>query len=525
MAKPTKRGKRPHKRGGDDNASRNARSSRGFRKGVDEREEARNDVSWYSRNPSLLVAAASIPYPNRPGMTIRDVATTNVYSTPGKLLTTTIPGILTLDWFPTLGSSLSSLDPASVAGKEFYGRVRAAYSGQLDADAPDYIVYVAALDSIFAYIGWLKRVYRAISTYSIENFMVPDALLQAMGFSTNEIQQLRGDKTRLWQYINELILKSRKFKCPAVMDLFNRHYWMSDNVYADAPSPKAQLYVFNMAGVFKAAQVAEASTGDMVWGLQTTVLPTYTTITGNIVDALYDFGQSLIAALDEWDDAYTISGYLMRAFESVPSFSVAELQQGEIITPQFVPEVLTQIENSRTLYAPTRYTDANLVSLASQLVVTQRVSDNAVISKLEATIAFTATGDSVTPDLYYKELCDIRPMLSSRNDSPTVADTVIASRLHSYTKAAPTTTANSYKLEITCGTEIPIRWRLVTSDDDGVISSDVVRPWITVDSASSIGGSGNTRFTSAGIVAALSMEQFDWHPFLVAVCSNGSGRP
>lgn len=493
------------------------------RKGCDERPDGRdgykggslNDLSWYSRNPLLLQSSAMLPYPNRPGMPVSlangvqagSLRTGNMY----------IPGVLALNWVPSFGRSNYPTDPASIAGKEFYGRVRAAFSGSLDADAPDYVVYIGALDSIFTYLGWLKRVYRALTSYTPDNFMLPDGILQASGFNTTQAEQLRQNKTKLWQYINELILMSRKFKCPAVMDLFNRHYWMSDNIYADADSASSQLYMFCLQGVYKLTQLKEAATEEMVAGLQMNALPTLTMkASDDPVEVLYQFGLGLIQALDAWDDAYTISGYLQRAFQDAPTFAVAELLQSELLTASYVPEVLAQIENSRTCFMPDwpSMSDSDRATALSALQVTQRVSDNSVVTANALTTSGSVTGSVLTilPNM-------VSHFLSQRSSLPTVADNVIASRLHIITE--PTTqTASPYTFNFTCGTELLLDYALIE------VSSMWKSLWtmhfqsvIILDSKI-----GTTAFNTQNVIPVMTMSQFDWHPLCV-VASNQTNSP
>lgn len=467
-----------------------------------------NDISWYSRYPNLLAAAGSFPYPYRPGMQMDFIGVTNE----AIKNTYTVPGILSLSWTPSIGASSNTLDPASIVGQEVYAKVRAAYSGKLDADAPDYVVYLAALDSIFTYIGWLKRVYRAVSIYTPDNYMLPDALLYSFGFTQPAVRQsLRENKTQLWQLINELIYKSRKYRCPAVMDLFNRHYWMSDNVYVDSASPRAQMYVFNLIGVYKVTLNPIEGSTDTAQGLTPTPIPVTLATGKNMAETLYAFGESLIQALDDWDDAYTISGYLTKAYEGTGSFAVAELLQGETIEAQYVPEVLSQIENSRTVIVPGFIpTTTQLSSYMQQLTVTQNVLTNAVISNMTFGASVGADGmNAVQGGL------KLKPFLSIRNPMPSVADTVIASRLHAYTSVVLKSNPADATVTITAGTEVPWLWSYVYLNASGQPTS-VSMPQLVLNNFPG-GTDGSGTVSSGSLFQSMSVEAFDWHPFIVAV--------
>lgn len=480
---------------------------------VNRREAASNDVSWYSRNPQLLVAAGQIPYPYRPGMLMPYWEADPAPTTATKQ-SYAIPGIMSLSWVPSFGNSNSTTDPISVVGKEIYARVRAAYSGQLDADAPDYVVYIGALDGVFTYLAWLKRVYRTVSLYTPENYLFPDQMLAAYGFTNARVrQQLTTQKTLLWQLINELILMSRKYRCPAVMDLFNRHYWMSDNVYSDAPSPRAQLYVYNPGAVFKVTEVPVSGGTDMVQGLRLTAIPHTAAANSTIVETLYNYGLGLIQALDAWDDAYTISGYLMRAYDGVPSFTVAELEQNEMLTSAYEPEVLAQIENFRSVEAYGVSGSNTLTALIDSMVVTQRLSDNAVVCNASYTLSNYAQKVLVDQNVAVKDLINVH------TDAPTVADTVIATRMHAVTRFSMSGTTLNAVIE--AGTEIPYGMAVHTySFTDVKVASDVSMPQYIFANYPTTGSGDFGMYSSGDVVLALQLDQFDWHPFVYVFSGN-----
>lgn len=457
-----------------------------------------NDISWYSRYPNLLIAAGQFPFPNRPGMEIPfNSVTVNSKVYPRSFR---IPGILSMDWIPSVGTSNLATDPASVAAKEIYSRVRAAFSGSLDADAPDYIVYLMSLDSIFSYIAWLKRLYRVLVAWTPENYVLPDGVLAAMGLTSEDVLELRSDRTHLWQAINELVLQSRKFTCPAFMDLFNRHYWMSDNVYTDEASLNSQFYMFNLRAVYQYAEVtlADGSTNKGA-GLIMKPLPRGTTTSALTVDTLYTFGRALIDALVAWDDSYTISGYLKRAYEGNPMFYVDEIAANDALVPVYVPEVLAQIENSRTIPG-----GDNIYSWDG-FKVSQNPLTNAVVSNpqypcsnhIQIEMGQISRGGYLTA-----------PTLSIRSDAPTVADNVVASRLlavvTSYT--TPSNLEGDYLCVVEAGTEIPLSWRMYK----GLRNVGDSTGYFPIPSTPVYSDKDTITFTPD----MLAMEQFDWHPFV-----------
>lgn len=429
----------------------------------DKRLSPLNDFSWYNRNPYLTVAAGSLPYPYRPGMAV-DIGE----STSTKFQNAYVPGVMSLAWIPTIGQARYATDPAAIAGKEIYAQVRNSFSGSLDADAPDFIIYFLALDSIFSYIGSLKRIYRVLTTYTPMNYDIPDRLLRGLGITQPD--SWRANRMTLFQYINELVGMTKKFKCPAVFDLFNRHYWMNDNVYADSPSANAQMYCFRQHAFYKFTMLdtpESVSAGGV--SLNT---PTLTT-----VEAAFTFGKGLIDALAGSDDAYTISGYLTRAYEGKPIFGVDEIGLNEPFNPVYVPEVLAQIENSMSVQS------FGSVSLES-FSVSQDPKANALISVPKViNVVENEAG--------------VKPFISIRSDTPTVQDTVEATRLKAY--VAPDGS-------ITCGTECPMVWTLYMN---GWMNKTVSQTRVWDATTMQVADIGPELAAAATWLAA---EQFDWHP-------------
>lgn len=482
-----------------------------------------NDLSWYNRYPELLAAAGAIPYPYRPGMTMPTAGQFDTTVPGGGSIslkgTTIIPGVLAIDWLPSVGIANDVTDPASVVCKEMYARVRANFSGDLSVDAPDFLMYVMALDSVFAFIAHAKRIYRCVSLYTPQNYVFPDVMLHALGCNSAFITDAVANKTKFWGQINELVYQSRKFTCPATMDIFNRHYWMSDNIYADSPEANAQFYAFRMAGLFKFEELPLANDPNTrASGLHCVKLPVF-----NSVDEMFAFARGLIDALVAWDEAYTINGYLLKAYQDTPSFVVQTLQQDEVLVPVYVPEVLSQIENCTPpdfmtgfslqtnygqFYNPNAASTAELTTdIFSGMNVTQNVITNSVVANPRFMVAASASSEQITAAGRYNNL----PMMSIRSIVPTVADSVIASRMKAHVGNATYRTfqqRNVVEMAVIGGTEIPMMFVMYLRPDDAGsmnVASRMMRvntPDIDYDTTETVDG---------GILA---ITQFDWHPLI-----------
>lgn len=447
-------------------------------------------MSWYSRNPALLAAAASVSFPYRPGMFVD-------WANPSKegfnVMRQAIPGIAVLEWVPTFGRSQNATDPASVVGKEMFAKVREKFSGSIDADAPDFVIYVGALDSIFSYIASLKRIYRILGAYTSENHYLPDAMMRALGFSEKAILNLMQHRIQLYEIINELVFMTRKFNVPAVFDYINRHYWLNDNVYMDADSINSQFYMFCCMGYY---QYTLLNTPDNVQaGGLSMVYPTYPNT--DVVEYLFTFGRNLINALAGSDDAYIISGYLMRAYEGTPVFTVDELPQEDKLIPHYDPEVLMQIENA--VPVPYEWFGTSSGSFAND--VTQDPKTNAVLCDptISVNVPSYATGFTFNES----------PYLSIRSDAPSAADVTIATRLKMGI-LSETLDGTKWTGVINCASEVLIEidfWNYRRQDNGTVYLSNfkLVGRNVLTSTPSSLA------LVGPGICA---IQSYDWHPII-----------
>lgn len=469
-----------------------------------------NDLSWYSRYPNLLISAASVPYPYRPGMGVNLLKDTTMYAlsnnkTEGHVeiscpTTLWIPGVMGLSWAPSVGVAQSSTDAINVAAKEMYAHIRKAYSGDLAVDPPDIMMYIMALDSIFAYIAALKRIYRVLTIWTEDNYQFPDGVLQALMSGTQaQRDALRANKVQLWQAINELVLQSRKFRCPALMDIFNRHYWLSDNIYSDAPTLRGQMYAFVPEYLFVFNELETTDIKPVVASaLSYRATPwSHWIVSGQdpkfpqgvTVENFLTFGLNMIRALADWDDSYTISGYLQRAYDGVPSFVVEELPMDAIITPVYNEEVLAQIENYRCV----PFTAVNQILNANVL---QNVLTNNVISTHTWT---PPEGDETNKAINY---ANVLPFVNVRPDVPSVADTVIATRMHNVLKAL-----GNGKYQVLCGTELSLGMWVVDQYLTGynrLESLEVLNM-----------GSATVADNSSPVHLWYELDNYDWHPIIV----------
>lgn len=427
-----------------------------------------------------------------------------------------IPGVMEIDWVPSVGRSRTNQDPASLVAKELYAHVRAAFSGQLAVDPPDLLLYLIALDSIYSYIGSLKRIYRVLTAYSPFNYAIPDQLLCALGIPQNRIPSWKNNRMELLSYVNQLIGMTNKFICPVVMDMFNRHYWMNDNIYFDAPSPNSQVFAFRQAGWYRYCLFTDQDTGIKFGGCQLLTSSDDVQSWFNSPELAFLFGQNLIQALAGSEDAYTISGYFARAYDGVNAFRVDPLMPDEVLEPVYVEEVLQQIENAKAvsnIVFPSNET-LTVNKLNASMHIFQDPSTNAVIAPNSYVVrnsnaSHTSAATITMPGFF----------LSARMPQPTYQDVITMSRLATTAHVYSTTnldgnTGADYRYYIESGTEVVSNIKLWTTS----LNAQGLEAY----SNNSIPIEWNSLLLQDATIDQLARYmQFDWAPLLVYTNSNG----
>lgn len=191
-----------------------------------------NDPAWYSANAELLRDAASIPFSWPTGTTLDGS---------GKVYQDVVPGLLTMELKPTIGSSMTMNSPVNVASNAIYSFVRHANSGHSNYDAPDLMMYLLAMSHIYSFTTWCQRLLGIINMYDQKNRYLPYALVNA---NHVDFGDLRNNIANFRYWLNNFITKVASLAVPATMNVFSRLAFLYSNVYIDGPTIKDQLYMF-----------------------------------------------------------------------------------------------------------------------------------------------------------------------------------------------------------------------------------------------------------------------------------------
>lgn len=398
--------------------NRAPRTSQDVREEVEADTPNRNDPSWYAHYPQLLKDAGSIsfsmPVGNNIDLTGFDQSTTDLGFNPhttaayvNALYDIASPGIAALRYVPTIGVSNSFTSPINVAARNIYTFIRHANSGHSNYEAPDLMMYLLAMDSVYAYYAFLVRLYGVLQLYTPMNKYYPKGLVTAMGV---KFEDVISQSATLRYYINMFAAKMGSLCIPSMMNMSKRHQWMNMNLFTDSPSQKAQTYLFVPTGFYLYDdQSLETGTS-----LKYTNITCADTVTGlSTLDELTSFGDSLIQGLMSSEDAGIMSGDILKAFTSSGIFKIGEVPEDFHIVPTYSLEVLTQIQN------------AIMLPQIATLDITQDPNTQSI---LQTPTCMTSK--------FHLPVYNANYLLNVPVDNPTPETVMVSTRLMPYTKPA-----------------------------------------------------------------------------------------
>ncbi len=287
-----------------------------------------NNPAWYALNPQLLKDSASFPYAWPSGNIITGAN--------GTMVKQYTPGVVSIDVIPTIGESNDNTSAVNVQARNIYSWVRHANSGHANYDAPDLMMYILAMAELYAQWAHLVRIYGVARGYNVMNKYMPTAILQAMGVDPTGLQENLADFRAA---INRIALQIGSLAVPASMPVFDRYIQLFSGVYRDSNSPKAQLYVLNLAGTHRWTEQTEGP-GYLQYnrGPNATDLSTWQEHLG--------FVTANVNAMISSEDCGIISGDILKAFQGNIR-TLPMLSEDYMVFPTYDMEMLSQIQNCR----------------------------------------------------------------------------------------------------------------------------------------------------------------------------------
>lgn len=283
-----------------------------------------NDVSWYSRSPELLQAAANIGFSYTAGTPDGN----NIIN----------PGVMVLPFFTSIGGFFAS--PINQASNSIYTYVVHANSRNVSYSSSDMMALLLAGKEVFVGIANLIRVYGLMLKTNQENRYTPQALVTGCGIAFGSA---KSNYNKMLYDINNLIAQSRQIWLPNVMPVVTRQFWMASNVYQDSESVKGQYYMY-VPGTLRYFDETSYSSG-----IRLIPDPDWDPYTGMTWDTAVGVVQNMIDKLVNSESRGVIFGDILKAYGEENIFKVEYIDSNYEVTPVYDQEVLSQMENSTSI--------------------------------------------------------------------------------------------------------------------------------------------------------------------------------
>lgn len=322
------------------------------------RVEQSNDPSWYMQNLQLGLDAGSLSYSNVLGLPLLNGSNVDIVTDTPQV----IPGICAIDFTPTIGHSVDSTSAVNRTILILWSYIRSRISGSRKYDPIDVMFYDLAFDSAYMWWTTLCRVYGVMTNFSVQNRYMPRTLVEAMGFNYDDLIL---DLPGLRSIINLFAKRLGAFCIPAGMSYNTRHAWMCANIFTDAQSAKAQMYLYNpTAGYIYTPQTG--ATPKLV--LNNLPNKSGAATLKMIEMTCNEIAEPLLAS----ESFGNISGDILNAFGSGNLLRTAQIDENFSVEPIYSPEVLSQIENLEMVTNP-QISDIDQVVNIAENCITQTV--------------------------------------------------------------------------------------------------------------------------------------------------------
>lgn len=317
----------------------------------DARNSSPNNWQWYAANEQLLKDTASLPFTWPLGNRI------NVGEYGRDMNKVALPGIAAISVSMTYGYADEQNSPINVAARNIYSYVRHANSGHANYDAPDLMIYLAAMDQAYAFLSWIKRLYGIMQTYNEQNRYYPIAMLAANGV---EYEELVSNLADFRAYINNFAVKIGSLCVPSSMSYMLKHMWLFEGSYLDKPLAKAQTYMFVPADFYYYGMLEEPlllalrDNGDNAGSgaLHSVTHNIFELTSGDLVgsdpldfEMIRTIGNTIIDPILASEDMNIMSGDILKAFTPNGIYQVAGISETYTVLPVYDPSVLDQIQN------------------------------------------------------------------------------------------------------------------------------------------------------------------------------------
>lgn len=476
-----------------------------------EKQDGSNDPAWYGKYPELLRDSASIPFSWSTGVQIDMGTPATVADVPNKVANFIVPGIQAIMLMPACGSGEGLATPINIAATNVFTSVRRANAGSTNYDAPDLMLYLLAMSSVYSYIVWLERIYAEATLYSQRNRYLPRTLLSAEGVDFDSVSNNLAD----FRYgINLLINKAASLSVPSDMPAFNRAAFLYQSLYTEGTSIKDQLYMYVPGGFWEYQESAGPGS------LSTYLTQAYANAYGNVgikyekYDTLIAAGNSMIQKLITSQDINIMSGDILKAYGPERCMKLVTMPEYVPITPVFNIGVLEQMKNA-----------AILQMWGTPPAILQDTDAKYLYSDVQSSMqAPSDPGVNNGWNEFLYQFHSQNSILSTTTEDTTPELVIESTRLMAKCAGMGLSTGSddTQSYELYCGTEVAIACVYWTLNVDGSASARTF--WDNVIEYRSVGSPSDHGTTVVQVANDMALiANFDFHPLFVIVASNGTG--
>ena len=328
-------------------AKRNSKTTRDTSSANSGASSNTNHYGWYVPNQDIVNDVSTTFFSYRTG-DFMPVACSNWTTQPAQSgfkslsfesSSYAMPGILWVDFVPVFGNLVDPSSAGNVAATAVYSWIRHANSGARNYDRTDLMLYLLAMDSIYAGITTCQRILSTVMMYNRWNSYTPNVLLRAMGVGSQE--GIDGDLAEMRFKLNAMILKASTLAAPATMPIYDRHAYMCANVYVDEPNATAQFYLFRPQYLLKFGYDQKgAGCLNFVSMLDPAGAPKTTW------RYIFSVVEDCINALYGDEDAGIMSGDILKAYGESGLVKLSTVPTDLVLTPVYDHDLLVQLHNA-----------------------------------------------------------------------------------------------------------------------------------------------------------------------------------
>lgn len=455
-----------------------------------------NDWQWYAANAQLIKDYASFPF----GVPVGNQLGFGL----SQLDSGSIPGVMVLNYYPTVGVTNAESAPINIAMRKLYSYIRHANSGHANYDPADLMLYVICVDSALMYLEWMKRLYAVMRDYTPLNRYYPQTLIRAMNVLPAGISDLNSKMSDFRGYINIFAAKLSQLWIPGSLTMTARHLWMTQGIYLDSMTSKAQTYLYNPAGFYQ-------------FNLNTEGVGYAKMTSPGLIDsleAMITYGDSLLNPMVTSEDFGIIGGDILKAYGAAGIVKPLGITEEYQVLPVYNQEVLSQIENATIVGNP----------IISTFDVTQAtaVGTGYLISNPKTQVGLMthhANGTNAVQNALAPYTAN--RILNFHHDAPSPEEVMVATRLMVAIDSISVSagdTPGQYLATLTidqCGTEVIGNcqyFRFVGKDSSRTYRNDFVQYVLCLELDHTQTATGYVDGLNAAISNITALSTFDWHP-------------